>query len=488
MTNLYKDFFKITNYLETDNLDFTYKTVVITEGNLHQGCEDTIASFEKFNVAKTLAIFNFLKYKLHSEQDPQQREWLEKNINFFTNALSNIKNDKTFITPEHIFINQKYEKVFYDNDKKIGRLYNHNSMQTLPRELRYYMFKDDYIDFDIENAHPTILYLYSKKHKIKLNGALREYVRNKTSVMFVIQLEINLAQPRTMCDLPISHVKEKVLTLLNKTWDGSTNGTKEKSTTLSRLDDDFMAIRNHLWDSFCEGKLPGYSDAIHKSITKKQEKYTSSGVVDTKKLNLLEKVVLQSFYCQTQETEHLMKLIGFLREKYSVFILKVGKPNFSDFHPHIDKKVALGARHTLSVVPFFDGVYISSPCNEFMTSLTGLVDEYNSKEIGVTFVKKNIEEHRSRIPDTDELRKFIIINSWLSNSTSEFYLDQLLSKTEIYEKAVELLQDKTKFENEKKWENNYGQKLESLKSLIFKQLLEHPIENQSDINEIIKKL
>ena len=273
ITTQYKDFFELTNYLETDNLDFTYRKVVISEKNLHQSSDNKITSFEKFNAEKTLAIFNFLKYKLHSEKDELQREWLEKNISFFNNTLSNIKNDKTFITPEHIFINQKYEKVHYNNDKIIGRLYSLNSIQTLPRELRYYIFKDEYVDFDIANAHPCILYLYSEKYKLKLNGTLKNYIKNKTSVMSMIQSEINLLQPKGTPDLHISSVKEKVLVLLNQTWGDLENGErKNESKTLSLLDKDFKIIRNHLWEAFSNGKLKGYAKAIDQSISKKKKK------------------------------------------------------------------------------------------------------------------------------------------------------------------------------------------------------------------------
>ena len=134
-----------------------------------------------------------------------------------------------------------------------------------------------------------------------------------------------------------------------------------------------------------------------------------------------------------------------------------------------------------------------------MINLPGLVEEYNSINDEVTFVRKEIVEHRSRITDTDELRKFMIINSWLSKSASKLYLDRLLSKTKIHEQAVELLLDQRNFcerstheldspEIEQEWEHRYGDKVASLKHMIFKKLLSYPIENPSDINQIIGKL
>ena len=37
-----------------------------------------------------------------------------------------------------------------------------NSLQRLPKEIRYYLFKDIYIDIDIENALFTFLYRFVK--------------------------------------------------------------------------------------------------------------------------------------------------------------------------------------------------------------------------------------------------------------------------------------------------------------------------------------
>ena len=91
-------------------------------------------------------------------------------MRFFKNTLSKINNSTTFITPYDIFICQCYEKIAYTGDKTVGRLYCSNLIQTLPREIRYFLFKNKYVDFDIVNAHHSILYLYSKDNDLVLNG------------------------------------------------------------------------------------------------------------------------------------------------------------------------------------------------------------------------------------------------------------------------------------------------------------------------------
>ena len=259
---------------------------------------------------------------------------------------------------------QKYTKIDYEGEKTVGRLYCRDSIQTLPREIRYFVFKDDYVDLDIANAHPSILWLYSKKHDLSLNGSLAEYVINRDTVMSKIQQEFLIGKKE---DITRGEVKKHVLKLLNKTW--SSNSTTA-SSTLNALDSDFQAIRNHLWDSYCRGELENHRPALENSMSRKKDNYTlEDGTVDDDKFILLQKISLQSFYCQTQETVHLTSLIEFLREKYLVYLERASKTKFIDYYPYIDKTVNLGAQHTLCIVPFFDGLYISSPNRKFMHHL-----------------------------------------------------------------------------------------------------------------------
>ena len=478
----YKDFFEITNFLETDTVDFTYrKTVVTEESVLKEENADTLVSFERFNAKNTLSIYNYLIYKLPSIKDEITIKWYEKSIRFFENTLSKINNSSTFITPHDIFICQRYEKIAYSGDKKVGRLYCSNSIQTLPREIRYFLFKDEYVDFDIANAHPSILYLYSKDNDLVLNGMLKRYVVERSSVMSEIQQEL---------DIDLSAVKKNVLKLLNKTWEGDTG---KNSKTFSKLEEDFQTVRDHLWTSFCNGHLQDYRSPISKSMKKKEKQYTlPDGTIDETKLLLLRKVSLQSFYCQTQESVHLIKLVEFLRKEYKNFLERDSKQKFIDYYYSTDKKVELESKHTLFIVPFFDGLYISSPNKYFMDSLGDIVEKYNKQNSIVLFSQKEIEERVERIPDTDELRKFTLIYEWLGKSSTKHYLDMLIQKSGLNELVVSLLKDQfseSKFDEEHdNWEEDYKVLIESVKSEVFKILLKHPIRSSTDIQNIIKNL
>lgn len=481
-TKDYKDFFEVTDFLATDTVDFTYrKTIVKEDGLFKQENEDSLVSFERLDAKKSLSIYNYLIYKLPTIKDEETRKWYVKSIRFFENTLSKIKNSQSFITPYDIFIFHRYEKIRYSGEKTVGRLYCLNSIQTLPREIRYFLFKGDYVDFDIVNAHPSILYLYSINNDLVLNGMLKRYVDERSSVMSEIQQELGVSS---------SAVKRDVLKLLNKTWEDDFG---KKSKTLSKLDKDFQTIRDHLWTSYCNGDLQNYESPVLKSMKRKEKQYTLlDGTVNEKKLLLLKKVSLQSFYCQTQESVHLIKLVKFLRQEYEKILEGDPRQKFTDYYSFTDKKVELGAKHTLFIVPFFDGLYISSPNKKFMDSLGNIVEKYNKQSSVVRFLQKEIEQRVERIPDPDELRKFTIIYEWLGKSSAKHYLNMFIKKTGLNEQVVALLKDQFSDSNfEKKhedWEADYKLLIEKIKSKIYNTLLKTPIKSTIDIENTIKEL
>ena len=264
----YKDFFEVTDHLATDKVDFLYRKTMISEDSIfEQYNDDCLVSFELLDAKKTLSIYSYLKYKLPSIVDDTSEKWYLKNIRFFEKTLKIINNSTSFITPSEIFIKQVYKKIDYNGDKMVGRLYNSSSINTLPREIRYFLFKDSYVDFDIANAHPSILYLYSKKHNLLLNGALKNYVDNRDSVMLNIQQESGK---------DLASIKKYVLKLLNKTW---YTAPANPPATIDKLDEDFQKIRDHLWDSYCKGELDDFGQPVHQSMEKNKKLYPKQGVL-----------------------------------------------------------------------------------------------------------------------------------------------------------------------------------------------------------------
>lgn len=91
-----------------------------------------------------------------------------------------------------------YNTVKYETDKEshsiyqnnIGRLYEYYSIQTFPREIRYILFNEEYMDFDIKNAHPTIALDYAEKNNICKKGALKQFVENRDDMLDRIAKEL----------------------------------------------------------------------------------------------------------------------------------------------------------------------------------------------------------------------------------------------------------------------------------------------------------
>ena len=107
------------------------------------------------------------------------------------------------------------------------------------------------------------------------------------------------------------------------------------------------------------------------------------------------KTTLQSLFFQSKETEHLFALKRFLVEKYE-FHLKMQESTgrFKDYVLDTDKHVDLGAVHSLLMIPFFDGFYITALDEKFMENLPKYVKLFNmsyEKEHGIVFERKEIK-------------------------------------------------------------------------------------------------
>lgn len=509
--NQYKDFFNVTDYLSTEDLEIlSYKKIIINEKNLLKETQDeNLCSFEKISASKMLGIFAYLKYKLKEKKTEHQelkdiisthpnksllekeedlREtiiWFEKNISFLHQKTSDISYPNTFITPNEAFFYKRFEKIKYESDKIVGRLYSHTSINVLSREIRYYLFKDEYEDFDIVNAHPAILFEFSKEHSLKLNGSLENYIKNRSLVFDQVRKEAK----KNETDLPNSEIKNEILKLLNKVWKGIT----KKSNTFKKLDEDFTVIREYLWGLYKSKNLPDeFTHALSSSVEKKKKEGKDS----------LErrKAILQSFFCQTQESVHVIRLVKFLREKYLESLKEEGKENFTDYYPITDKKVDLPSKYTLSVIPFFDGVYVSSPNKCFNLKLSSFIDEFNKiTNSSIIFIKKEIVQETEHLENVQEIRNFFLIHRWFSRESSrhsinclfsymfikQFYLDRLRF---IDEQERKLLDEKTKKEALEQWDSDYIVLVRDFHHKIYDELLPHNFASEHEINKYISSL
>ena len=177
----------ITNNDGYSKLDYYYYDNTLVHGDIQDIDDDT----EKFSqiIDKEKHTEESLKQKVAASKE--EVLWFEKSINFLNQKLNVIDYSNTFITPIYAFFYKKFEKIGYKNEKQVGRLYNKNSINTLSREIRYYLLKDEYTNFDIVNAHPTILFEFAKEHSLKLNGSLENYIKNN---LFYSLIKLNLTR------------------------------------------------------------------------------------------------------------------------------------------------------------------------------------------------------------------------------------------------------------------------------------------------------
>lgn len=79
-------------------------------------------------------------------------------------VLNSVSSTKQFIMSSHD--NKMYRETRYGYLKpnSTGRIFPATtSGPALTRGIRYYIFGEGYLDFDLKNCHPTILYAFVKK-------------------------------------------------------------------------------------------------------------------------------------------------------------------------------------------------------------------------------------------------------------------------------------------------------------------------------------
>ena len=121
---------------------------------------------ESYDIKKVAYALEYLDTFLGKEDDEDYKEQVKY---FLQNLL--IKEGK-------IKVHYKYAKFV-----NYGRRYAINGIQNLKREIRNFVLADANVkDYDISNAHPTILYYLCMKHKIRVK-ILKDYVFSKEEVI-----------------------------------------------------------------------------------------------------------------------------------------------------------------------------------------------------------------------------------------------------------------------------------------------------------------
>ena len=154
----YKDF-SVTDYLPTErSLDINYNKYVITEKHLHKPKASYFATFERIRADKILAILAYLNHRIYSHfekrrvfKDEETFLWFKANKNLLINMLDHQDKEKSFLTPKYLFQQKLYNETDQADIRTVGRLYSSTSIQGFSREIRDYIFKNEYMNFDMVN-------------------------------------------------------------------------------------------------------------------------------------------------------------------------------------------------------------------------------------------------------------------------------------------------------------------------------------------------
>jgi hypothetical protein len=368
-----EDFTKETLLKEYDSELFDGTFFNHTLQNPLVGVAD-ITTKEYYSLKRLNLIITIYEHLSIMNDDPSiksQYECLKAIANDYNIKLYEFDNE-LFSVRELVYV---YNSKKTSPDIKIGRLYpSASSALLLNRQVRYFLFKDVYTDVRLVNSHPTILLDFAQQHDI-LCPTLQKYVLHRDEVVSDLILLSNNKEDK-------SSVKKKILIHLNTPIKYIT----KPDTFYSRLHLEISEIRNKIWE-------------IHVAQPSMLRTYLMGSENFLKKTDTQKLLTAQSLYCFTQESDLLMSLYEFLKNK-------------SKLH-----------ETELSFLPIFDGALVRYLDRSVQDKLKVFVIEYNSQS---KLYKFNIEEFKPNwSPNFNEgiIEKYEKIETILKNMTiSQFRL------------------------------------------------------------------
>ena len=151
-------------------------------------------AFEKFPLIKLKVLQYYLLDVLETNKlDDKVRKWYEKNYNIVCELLGKVNFSMYFCSKEYLYI--KVEYMQKKENLQVGRLYPNNrcSYVYLSREIRSLLItNNEYFDFDMKNAHPTLLLEYAFENMANYTPKmLIYYVKNRDLLLKEISQEEN---------------------------------------------------------------------------------------------------------------------------------------------------------------------------------------------------------------------------------------------------------------------------------------------------------
>jgi len=335
---------------------------------------------ELFDVDKLLILHSLLSdLNIENPENPVIKKSFKTVDTVVNSGVENIQHKI-----EDTFFIRKMEYGFRNN-QKVGRIQPvQTSVPYFSKQIRNYLFGKTYLDVDLINSHPTILYDYAIKNGIPVNF-LKSLVKERDAVFKQICNSSNLN---------LDQVKQSFLILINLT-----DSTKNKGYNFTEfhlgLYEEIVKIREHMFHNFENSQYHNIFDYCNKLGKSSLEQI---------------KLSYQTFYCFTKESELLLSLKSFFENS---------KQNNYDF---------------LSFIPFFDGAYINYfpwPANKNKDFLARLLNEFNLKNSPFRFIIKDIPD-KSFLKDKD-LMDYTNIYLFLKQLDNLQQVDLILKKIGIEE-------------------------------------------------------
>jgi HEPN domain-containing protein len=356
--------------------------IEISQSYLSEYTDKKLSPFESYEYFHSEKIHILHTYLSDLELDNPGDEKINKLYRSIDRIVNFPKKNISYKLDETYFMFlMKYQ---YTSEYPVGRIYPKisSSMVYVPKEIRGYLCKGTYIDVDLVNAHPTILYEYSKSKGLNCQH-LRKLVEERENVYKHVSEETGITE---------TDAKRVTLIVLN-IWDMSVI-QGNPSEYLRALFNDILTIREYIWEDYMkEGSDFSNYFSSHKGFKGKTIER--------------QKITCQSYYCGTKETELVVKFKEFIDERLNL------KINSDDY----------------SFIPFFDGALIrTKEIGRTMKLDEGLLEGFN----------KSISPFKFAVKDFDT--EFKLINSDLLKLYEEVYhLIRSINKHKVLKRLMEEL-------------------------------------------------
>ena len=365
----------------------------LPESKFHKGFQTT----EYFPTLKLICLNQYLTDLIISKNPTESVVKAHKQINSIENEKPHIRGKCAFYGTQSFYTREMQYGYIYPD--QTGRLYcNQVSIPYLSKQVREYLFKDVYLDFDIVNAHPTILYEYSLTHGIP-NQRLAHFINKREEVH-------NMLHEKS--GVPISDLKMLILIIVNQTLEEAK----------------YMQLFNLIWVREFFSEISEIRESLWKDIYQNRS-FLSKEILDNEqylsKTLEKQKVHIQSQYCMTMESRLVLKLYNIIKQQTQLTQNILPGNTLMTFKEH----------ELLSFVPIYDGAFIKVE-NHHSFYVESLLNKLNSEIKPFMFKQKDITieglSFDKRYIDLEILSKYELIQTALCDKEAKFQnLDRIKS-------------------------------------------------------------